>query len=292
MFPKGKATGDRIEGLLWAANENRLPEYARALSNSENYKESGGYFPNEDSVISYGNYIASAGYSDLRLARDALETLSQGEVLKAEFGKALQIVNDRISYLDDTAGRMVLDVARSGLAVLDTPTAAYRMAVNGEVNWENGLTLAGAIGAPVLKIGGKLLDNSVEIASTSASGLRTLGPGWRVIAPAGEGAATGILPTGYKTVSRWMKPKEAVAWIREGGSGIPRIERSNRMFVTELGAAKPGGTGPIRVDFAVPETALQKAGKVEWFQIFQPTPSRPVYNVQIHVPEGVKIPGY
>jgi len=32
--------------------------------------------------------------------------------------------------------------------------------------------------------------------------------------------------------------------------------------------------------------------KPEWHQIFQPSPSRPVYNVQIHVPEGVKIPGY
>jgi hypothetical protein len=80
--------------------------------------------------------------------------------------------------------------------------------------------------------------------------------------------------------------------MAEGGTGVPRIEGTNRMYVTELVAAKPGGTGPVRVDFALPASALQKAGKSEWFQVFQPSPSRPIYNVQVHVPEGVKIPGY
>ncbi len=93
-------------------------------------------------------------------------------------------------------------------------------------------------------------------------------------------------------VSRWVKPDEAAAWMAERGTGLPTIKGSNQMYVTELGAAKPGGTGPIRVDFAVPEAALQQGGKREWFQIFQPTPSRPIYNVQIHVPEGVKVRGY
>lgn len=121
-------------------------------------------------------------------------------------------------------------------------------------------------------------------------GLQTLGQSWRVFAPAGEGAATGALPQGYRTVSRWVGPDEAAAWMGERGTGIPSILNANRMYVTELGAPKPGGAGPIRVDFAIPDSALQKAGKPDWFQIFQPTPSRPVYNVQIHVPEGVEIP--
>lgn len=60
--------------------------------------------------------------------------------------------------------------------------------------------------------------------------------------------------------------------------------------MTVPGAAKPGGTGPIRIDFSLPENALSVGGKPEWYQIFQPAQSRPVYNVQIHVPEGVTIP--
>ena len=37
--------------------------------------------------------------------------------------------------------------------------------------------------------------------------------------------------------------------------------------MTELGATKPGGTGPIRIDFAVPRGALNPAGKPEWFAL-------------------------
>lgn len=117
-------------------------------------------------------------------------------------------------------------------------------------------------------------------------------PGWRTLTPAGAGAAEGALPSGYRTVSRWASPEEAAGWMAERGTGIPRIRDTDRMYVTELGAAKPGGTGPVRIDFAVPERALQAGGKPEWSQIFQPSPSSPVYNVQIHVPEGVRIPGY
>ncbi len=81
------------------------------------------------------------------------------------------------------------------------------------------------------------------IAAESAGGLKTLRPGWRIVTPAGEGAATGALPQDYRTVSRWVGPDEAAAWLAERGTGIPTIAGSNRMYVTELGAAKPGGTG-------------------------------------------------
>jgi hypothetical protein len=155
-----------------------------------------------------------------------------------------------------------------------------------------GFTLGGGIATNSARAGLGIAAGTAGRLAAERVGLKTLGPGWRVIAPAGEGAATGVLPNGYRTVSRWISPKEAANWLAEGGTGIPRVAGSNRMFVTELGAAKPGGTGSIRVDFALPESALQKAGKSEWFQIFQPTPSRPIYNVQIHVPEGTKIPGY
>lgn len=67
------------------------------------------------------------------------------------------------------ADRAVWDVARSGLAVIDTPTAAFRMFGKGEYNWENGLTLAGAVAAPVLKVGGKIVGNGVEVAVESAT---------------------------------------------------------------------------------------------------------------------------
>jgi len=57
-----------------------------------------------------------------------------------------------------------------------------------------------------------------------------------------------------------LNPEERVvcpAFRFERGTGAPRISGTNRMYVTELGAAKPGGTGPVRMDFAVPENALQ-----------------------------------
>ena len=106
------------------------------------------------------------------------------------------------------------------------------------------------------------------------------------------GAATGPLPGGYRMVSRWISPSELPAWQKTGGTAIPSdIGAGGRVYVTEIGAAKPGGTGPIRVDFAVPEAALNSAGKEGWFQIFQPVQRAPIYNVRIHLPEGIKRPG-
>jgi len=71
--------------------------------------------------------------------------------------------------------------------------------------------------------------------------------------------------------------------MENGGTAIPSgIGAGGRVYVTSLGAAKPGGTGPIRIDFSMPQNALSSAGKPEWYQVFQPAQSTPVYNVQIH----------
>ncbi|SFD39461.1 hypothetical protein, partial [Collimonas sp. OK412] len=156
----------------------------------------------------------------------------------------------------------------------------------------NSVEMAGAVatGAPFAK---PRTVNVVGVNNAAVVGdaVPTLGPGWSVTAPRGLGSATGPLPPGYTTVSRWVSPDEAATWMQNGGTAIPTgIGAGNRVYVTALDAAKPGGTGPIRIDFAVPEKALSTAGKPEWFQMFQPMPSTPVYNVQIHVPPGTVIP--
>jgi RHS repeat-associated protein len=43
-----------------------------------------------------------------------------------------------------------------------------------------------------------------------------------------------------------------------------------RTYVTTLGAPKPGGTGPVRVDFNVPTNALQSGGRDDWFMLTWP----------------------
>jgi hypothetical protein len=48
-------------------------------------------------------------------------------------------------------------------------------------------------------------------------------------------------------VSRWASPEEAVQWMENGGTAIPNgVGAGGRLYVTNLGAAKPGGTGSIR----------------------------------------------
>lgn len=110
--------------------------------------------------------------------------------------------------------------------------------------------------------------------------------------PRDPGAAEGPLPPGYTPVSRWVSPEEVSQWMQNGGTAIPNgVGAGGRVYVTTPGAAKPGGTGPIRIDFAVPEKAISQGGKPEWGQIFQPNQSSPIYNVKINVPDGIKIPG-
>jgi hypothetical protein len=118
-----------------------------------------------------------------------------------------------------------------------------------------------------------------------------LGDGWGLAFPRGIGAAYGPLPTGYTTVSRWANADEVSRWLGNGGTAIPtNLGAGGRVYVTDLGSAKPGGTGEFRIDFAVPESILRGAGQVEWRQILQPIQSTPIYNVRIHTPSGSTLP--
>lgn len=110
------------------------------------------------------------------------------------------------------------------------------------------------------------------------------GSGGRVVYPRGPGASTGPVPGGYVPVSRWINQAEADAWIANGGTTIPGGigGETGRVYVTMPGAPKPGGTGPIRVDFYVRADSLNVAGKSDWYQIMQPASNMPIYNVSIH----------
>lgn len=107
-----------------------------------------------------------------------------------------------------------------------------------------------------------------------------------ILYPRGAGASSGAVPNGYTKVSRWMSDAEVKAWYSGGGTRIPPgLGANERLYVTKAGAAKPGGTGSVRVDFHVPENMLQRAGKNEWHQILQPEANKPIYNVEIFLPE-------
>ncbi|NVJ46738.1 MAG: hypothetical protein HWE07_06410, partial [Cytophagia bacterium] len=106
------------------------------------------------------------------------------------------------------------------------------------------------------------------------------------IYPRGRGASFGELPAGYVYVSRWIRESEVPLWVQNQGTSIPRgVGAGGRVYVTLPGAPRPGGTGPVRVDFALPARALQRASKKEWFQVMQPASSTPIYNVTITMPE-------
>jgi RHS repeat-associated protein len=100
-------------------------------------------------------------------------------------------------------------------------------------------------------------------------------PGMRLgIVPFGFGAATaeagalemsGLAAAANETrVSRWMSEAEYTAMKQ---SGTLQTGANGRTYVTAVGAPKPGGTGPIRVDFNVPTSSLQGAGGEGWYQI-------------------------
>jgi hypothetical protein len=116
----------------------------------------------------------------------------------------------------------------------------------------------------IMKCGGKLRAGVVADARS--------GTGFYTLYPRGPGAAAGPLPSSCSMVSRWVSVEEARLWMEEGATRIhPRIgtEVSNfdvRVYVTVPGAPNPT-TNPIRVDFAIPKAALQKAGRDDWRQL-------------------------
>ncbi|MEM6925803.1 MAG: polymorphic toxin-type HINT domain-containing protein [Myxococcota bacterium] len=116
------------------------------------------------------------------------------------------------------------------------------------------------------------------------------GGGGRQVYPRGPGASSGPTPDGSTRVSRWMSEGEASQWIDNGGTFIPGDVggQSGRVFVTRAGDAKPGGTGPVRVDFDITSDALTPAGSPpgsQWSQIFQPTQNTPIDNVIVNYPD-------
>ena len=110
----------------------------------------------------------------------------------------------------------------------------------------------------------------------------------------GAGAAEGPLPPGYTTVSRWVSPEEASLWVQNQGTAIPAAIPRNgtpQLYVTQAGAPyPPGANGTVRIDFAVPDTMLKTGNAPNNFMILQPSSSTPIYNVNIHVPNGVTLP--
>jgi len=112
--------------------------------------------------------------------------------------------------------------------------------------------------------------------------------GYYVIYPRGPGASTGPMPAGYVMVSRWIGVAEAKLWMANGGTYVPPgVGAGGRVYVTLPGEPKPPGTDPIRIDFGVPQAALQTAGLPGWKQMFQTLASTPIYNVTIHVPSSI-----
>ena len=113
--------------------------------------------------------------------------------------------------------------------------------------------------------------------------------GYYTVYPRGRGAAAGSTPCNYAKVSRWASLEEAEAWLRYAGTAIPSRVGGDRLYVALPGARKPGGTGPVRVDFVVPKSALIETGKAEWRVIMHPIQSTPIHNVIMTIPNGVSL---
>lgn len=95
-------------------------------------------------------------------------------------------------------------------------------------------------------------------------------------------------------MSRWVSPEEATLWVQNQGTAIPAAVPRNgtpQVYVSEAGAPRaPGATGTVRIDFAVPSSMLQTGNASNNSMILQPSLSTPIYNVNIHVPNGVTLP--
>src|SRR5260370_41893369 len=112
--------------------------------------------------------------------------------------------------------------------------------------------------------------------------------GYYTLYPRGAGAAIGPMPNGYAMVSRWVNAAEAKLWMMNGGTYIPPLIGSGgRVYVTLFGAPRPSGTDAIRIDFGIPQAALQTAGRSDWRQLLQALSNTPIYNVSIHVPNSI-----
>ncbi|MEH2535162.1 hypothetical protein V1277_005539 [Bradyrhizobium sp. AZCC 1588] len=114
--------------------------------------------------------------------------------------------------------------------------------------------------------------------------------GYYTVYPRGRGASEEPTPDGYAIVSRWTSPEEAGTWLKNGGTAIQSGLGGDRVYVTLPGAPQPSGSGPVRIDFAVPQSALVQSGHAQWRMIMQPIQSTPIHNVAITVPNGITLP--
>lgn len=117
-------------------------------------------------------------------------------------------------------------------------------------------------------------------------------PGHYTLYPRGPGASSGPIPQGHVMVSRWISEAEARLWMKHGATHVPLgVGGGERVSVTEFGASRVAGAGPIRVDFSFPQAGLQQGGRSDWKFIIQPVANVSIYNVAIHVPHSVKESG-
>ncbi|WP_366919749.1 DUF6862 domain-containing protein [Burkholderia gladioli] len=168
-----------------------------------------------------------------------------------------------------------------------SPVDAYYASVIGQA--AEGI----AAGAAGLKMPSAPTNGSLASTSRAANTVAPP-PNTYAVYPMGSGAASGPLPPGYVTVSRWVSPAEASLWVQNQGTAIPSGIPQNgtpQVYVTTAGAPyPPGANGIVRIDFAVPSVMLQPGNASNNFQILQPSTSRPIYNVTINVPNGVTLP--
>jgi hypothetical protein len=108
-------------------------------------------------------------------------------------------------------------------------------------------------------------------------GCKTIPLGW-----------TGPIPAHYQMVSRWIGEPEVPLWLARNGNTVPpEVGAGGHLSVTEYGAARVAGAGPIRLDFAFPTQGLHQGGQAEWRFIIQPVVNTPIYNVAFHVPSNI-----
>jgi len=229
------------------------------------------------------------GYRDMCKAADAAQTFGAlfdaGRAYGARMGPSMvRIVTALVTLGLSAATGMSVPVTSppgGGQAVANAEAMGFRL---GAVS--SGSVSVSATGTITLVLANEATSPGRGGSQTSPKDAKESG---QIICPRGPGAATGPVPKGYVPVSRWVSEAEAKLWIKNGGTYIPHGigGESGRVYVTVPGAPQPGGTGPIRIDFAVDSAALNAAGKEGWFQLIQPIQNMPIYNVTITCPPGM-----
>lgn len=247
------------------------------------------YAPGSDGVVDQTDVLAR-GLIDLESGRAILSTGGTRE----DYEASIRAAGPVIAAIKPADWQRVVDrmSALRGFSALER-FVRMRRAIEDQAN----STLFGAGRTEVMSTA-KLWSNlALLLAATSlgvvlagnASKVPALTSTGRVVYPRGPGASSGPVPSGHVPVSRWVSEAEANAWIGNGGTHIPSGigGESGRVYVTAPGVARPGGTGPVRIDFTVDAASLNPAGKEGWFQVMQPAQNMPIHNVTVNYPAGL-----